>query len=799
MAMPFSPCGDSGECTDKSVEMLQYVFGDAVAKLATGNSVESVTASGNIIATMFSYFNSGVLVVGSIIVSYIAIVGAINTANDGEALGTKWSSLWTPMRIVFGAGMLLPTSSGYSFIQLFVLMISLWAAGFANSIYTAAVNLGVYSPNALIADANKSGEFYGLRDFSIAYTQSKYCSRLVNTTYNSLASSDSTPNVGIVLSQPDEINVSPDGRRSNIYHFKDRNKETNVGGGTPICGTVVLTSYTAKPSNDDTTRKLNEIDQVITSIKYNQIPTLIGKLDSWVDSWPTSVLNSSWDQVNATQFNSILKESEDSIANALTTQATSSQSQVSQVLNDFSETLTDQGWAMAGGWFQRVGAARSGLSSIFAKPVSETQKPNLSSIAGSPEGSQVSMTLSAVMYAVKGKISAEDAKQGSVNRPRFEDMESYFPDTSADNIDGNFFTNITKVVDKVVSDSMETITSIFIGYDSNGKSSICGSSGEMGGSMNRIKCAGDYMVVLSVSAERASLALQALASTFAVAAGAVDAIPIVSAFTDPGSLGSIVLSIVTDIITPFLAKIIFWLSALGFYFSILLPSMPYVIFIMVVVGWLLAVIQSMLVSPIWALMHIKPDQTFVGSEKQGYLLLMSLFVRPALAIIGLFLAVVLSDPIIDYVALAFFEMRSAIQKSTGTIGAVASFNSFTWWMTAFGVTLLPILYMIYSLPQVLADEILRWVGGGLSALGESNAVGNVREGFGRLASSPQARDPMSALPSGPRGRIGQGGGAGNGRSSSGGGSPSAGQNFPPSISNPQGVTPSSTSFNNTRG
>ncbi len=58
MAMPFSPCGDSGECTDKSVEMLQYVFGDAVAKLATGNSVDSVTASGNIIATMFSYFNT---------------------------------------------------------------------------------------------------------------------------------------------------------------------------------------------------------------------------------------------------------------------------------------------------------------------------------------------------------------------------------------------------------------------------------------------------------------------------------------------------------------------------------------------------------------------------------------------------------------------------------------------------------------------------------------------------------------------------------------------------------------------
>lgn len=796
MGMPFSPCGDvaGAECTDKSVEMLEYVFGDAVTKLASGGGgMDNVSSAGNIIATMFGYFNSGVLIVGSIIITYIAIVGAINTANDGEALGTKWSSLWTPMRIVFGAGMLLPTASGYSFIQLFVLMISLWAAGFANSIYTAAVNLGVYSPNALIADANRSGEFYGVKDFALAYTQSKYCSRLVNSTYSS--GSGSAPNVSIILSSPDSVSASPDGRRSSTYNFKDRNSQTNVGGGAPICGSVTLTSYTAQPTVDPTTRKLNEIDQAITSIKYNEMPTLIGKLDAWVDTWPTAGVDSAWDQINAIEFNSILKTTEDQIASQLTNQATSSQSQVNQVLKDFSSTLTDQGWAMAGGWFQRVGSARSGLSSIFAKPVSEGKKPDLSLIAGSPEATQVAVTLGAAMSTIKARIGAEDEKLGNVTKPRFEDMQSYFPDSNAESMDGGFFEKMTQVVDKVVNASMETLTSIFLGYDSNGKSSICGASGEMGGSMNRIKCAGDYMVVLSVSAERTLLGIQAIAATFAVGTGVVDSIPLVSMVTDPGSLGQIVLSIVTDIITPFMAKIIFWLNALGFYFSILLPSMPYVIFIMVVVGWMLAVIQSMLVSPLWALMHVKPDTTFVGSEKQGYLLLMSLFVRPALAIIGLFLAVVLSDPIIDYVALAFFEMRSALQKSTGTIGAVASFSSFTWWMTAFGLTLLPILYMIYSLPQVLADEILRWVGGGLSALGESNAVSNVREGYGRIARTPDSRNPTggSGGSSGGRSR-----GGGSGGSKGGGGS--GGGSSEPIMANPQGVTPSSEgSFNNTRG
>jgi conjugal transfer/type IV secretion protein DotA/TraY len=45
-----------------------------------------------------------------------------------------------------------------------------------------------------------------------------------------------------------------------------------------------------------------------------------------------------------------------------------------------------------------------------------------------------------------------------------------------------------------------------------------------------------------------------------------------------------------------------------------------------------------------------PDRTFVGSQSQGYLLLLSLFARPALAVVGLFAAMLVSDPIIDFIA-----------------------------------------------------------------------------------------------------------------------------------------------------
>lgn len=124
--MPFSPCDDATNCTDHSVDMLHSIFGPVIDALVTGADPDTVSAASNVIATMMGFFNSGILIVGTLIVSYVAVMGTLNTANDGEVMGRNWSSLWTPVRIVAGGAVLLPTASGFSFIQLVVLMFALW-------------------------------------------------------------------------------------------------------------------------------------------------------------------------------------------------------------------------------------------------------------------------------------------------------------------------------------------------------------------------------------------------------------------------------------------------------------------------------------------------------------------------------------------------------------------------------------------------------------------------------------------------------------------------------------------------
>lgn len=85
-SMPFSPCDSAaGACTDVSVGILEWIFGPVIEKLTTGADPDTVDASVSVLASIFSVFNSGLLVVASLIVSYVAIMGVTNTANEGEA------------------------------------------------------------------------------------------------------------------------------------------------------------------------------------------------------------------------------------------------------------------------------------------------------------------------------------------------------------------------------------------------------------------------------------------------------------------------------------------------------------------------------------------------------------------------------------------------------------------------------------------------------------------------------------------------------------------------------------------
>ncbi|MCX7115412.1 MAG: type IVB secretion system protein DotA [Gammaproteobacteria bacterium] len=117
---------------DYSVVFLGNIFGIVEGVLHGSGS--------QILGNMFSVFNSAVMAIGSIVIMYTMVVGTMNTAHEGQFLGQKWSSIWLPMRSVFGMSLLIPQASGYCMMQIFVMWIVVQGVGAADKVWNVALN-----------------------------------------------------------------------------------------------------------------------------------------------------------------------------------------------------------------------------------------------------------------------------------------------------------------------------------------------------------------------------------------------------------------------------------------------------------------------------------------------------------------------------------------------------------------------------------------------------------------------------------------------------------------------------------
>ena len=729
MAMPFSPCDTAANCDDKSVAVLTEIFGDVVTKLVGNQPVGDVSSGANVIASMLQAFNSGVLVLGGLLLFYITVTGMANTANDGEAMGQKWSTMWTPIRMVYGAGMLLPTSSGFSIVQLIVLMFALWGAGLANLVYKAGVGTAIFSPNAVVKDVHKAGAFYGGRQFAMNYAQSVYCQKLISAAYANSPASKPDVRIGTV---PDKINQLGNGVVEQVFYFKDRNPQSNLLGGQPVCGAVKLTTYQLTNSKDSVDRSLNYVDVVITTKKNERIATLRKDIEAWVQEWPTDIVKADWGKIRSARFTEIVNRYENGVADDLRQAAEQSDS-VKNAMNEFMARQTSQGWMMAGGWSQRVGMSRSALGRSFSRPVAVAEIPSPVISTFSEELKNVSLVLGQIRNGLVRNIEAAEAAAPKVaTPPKFDEVTNYFP-SGISNVEKikDMSPSLSDWVNKSANWVMQTTVESFVGADSTGQNSVmCGTSGEMGGSMNRIKCVGDYLANATALLTSVKWAIISAEKTLNAVLSIVGAAP------HPGEwimASTTIHHIVNDLLIEPLSEILMYTKIMAFYFSVFLTSLPYVALIVASVGWIISIIQAMLMAQIGMLKHMMPsnNHTFIGADHQMYLTFMAVFIRPVLAIIGLFAAFIIADPVIDYVTLAFFESREALMRGGGVNSALSNFITSAWWIGAYGLLLLPILYMIFFFPQSLPDKLLSFLGWGLNSLGDSTAVTDFQTSMGK--------------------------------------------------------------------
>lgn len=133
------------------------------------------------------------------------------------------------------------------------------------------------------------------------------------------------------------------------------------------------------------------------------------------------------------------------------------------------------------------------------------------------------------------------------------------------------------------------------------------------------------------------------------------------------------------------------------------------------------VVQALFGGPLWMITFLSPDKDgFVGRSGQGYMLILSLTMRPVLMVLGLISSFILVTPILrmvnDFYGVAYksiekYNNGSAIDSTFSGI-----FNDIAF-LVIYCVLINKTILQVFALIHKIADELLTWIGGPGGSLG----------------------------------------------------------------------------------
>ncbi len=253
---------------DYSVVFLGNIFGVVDGVLhGTGSQI---------LGNMFGVFNAAVLALGGIVIMYTLLVATLNTAHEGEVLGSQWSSIWIPMRSTLGLALLIPKASGYCMMQIFIMWVIVQGVGAADKVWNAA--LGYLNRGGVIVQAQQTPETTNKNSTEVAQGASAILAgqvcmlgiqkilELQRQTYLAAKSTNappcggsSTPTMALFCNNPvpnfiNSVNMvavqsaASQGTTTysvNMPNFSTSGPESSYSQLTGICGTITWNSISA--------------------------------------------------------------------------------------------------------------------------------------------------------------------------------------------------------------------------------------------------------------------------------------------------------------------------------------------------------------------------------------------------------------------------------------------------------------------------------------------------------------------------------------------------------------------------
>lgn len=671
---------------DYSIYILSKIFGDIEQSVLPG---EDAATGPQLLGNVFRVFNVVALSLGVLMVIYTIVLAVLNTAHAGKMMGEKMSSMWVPVRIAFAIAMLIPKANGYCLAQVAVMWLVVQGIGAADTIWNTAL------------DYFEAGG--GLGGQQIPGTGSNSMQTGLDAIYNNnllegilravtcVAAHNKTQST---IQEPYTIYtyVSGDSHSLNFgRQLPPGNTITNSSQEGYECGRIVFDYWFASMfslggANSQESQDLaNNANATQMSIVY-QFATKISAIgvaiaDGTVDM--TAPFTSEF---------TIMKNASVSYVTDMTSNQQAFVPPSSTGPNELIEVMRGQGWITAGNYYQLL---TQFYGSYYFTP-NDTNTPTIDRQETSASYTAYQRQIDDAMtiygknpnnpngyHNWSGKDYTTGAEQSPSQKAR-EDIQKAF-ESEAEIFEQIGFTNAV------------------IKYAGNFMDIVSGESQSADPILN-IAHYGQYLMKVSIGV---MLGMAYLIPALGLVLGAI---PFVA-------LGASYMSALIFAVMPMVMSLMGLMYLQGAMLGVYLPFVPFIIFAIGALGWIMAVIESMVAAPLVALgMTLPEGHEIYGRAEPAYMMLINLFLRPSLMILGFVSALLVTWLAVDLINLSFY---TALRY--GGIAPDPIAGPFVIILLYMGV-LVALVTKVFNLINVVPDKVLRWIGDNTQAVGDAGEV-----------------------------------------------------------------------------
>lgn len=671
--------------TDVSVGMLSRLFGDVGIVLP---------GAPGLMGALFAKFNEAVLIIIVLTtLAYTVFRSVIETAHHGEFLGKKFDSLWVPIRIITGIALIVPTITGYSIIQVIVMWVVMQGVGAADVTWKTALTYLQNHGHAIVtkADSNWKNNTYTPKVGQSLLSGMLCMEKNIQTSYSDY---DTAPAADPILN----ISSGSAGRNS-ISFYIPANKYSKIKYNVD-CGSVSWPNpkqfllANGKPSDSTSYAKYEAIQDAIIQLKDTLVPTAKNMVylssenifqNKYSDQSGLNPVAIASNYLNTAVYTSRSKSSFQHLDAGMWNQA------------------YQNGWAMAGAYYydiaktskvanQSVKITSSDIdvgsacgSNAHSSPwlakacaataplVAKMWSPTTGASGGIYNNSKTKSTQDFLGYSYitshahglnfKVSAGAKDPFTVAIATPMMQSIASTFShklsDDTADEKDGN--TNPVVAIVQLGQDMLDSVQEAITGIS--------------------------YAIIGTGTLMATCAAIQ------------------------PGFgllFGFLMMSL------PLIFMMIVPLYMVSILMAYYVPLVPYIIFFFGVIGWLLAVLESILAAPLVALGVTYPEgHEMLGRADPALMLLTNIFFRPTFMIFGLLAGMMLS-----YIGLNF--LNSTFAGVLSSLDGGSSVDPFVMIaiLAIYGGLIIVFIHKTFGLIHILPDAILRWIGGQGAQFGE---------------------------------------------------------------------------------